>query len=380
MSRKKTLGSVAPCGLAMSDCSDAACAEYATCGKRVSASAAPCGLAMSDCTDACAEYATCQKKATASAAPCGLAMSECTDACAEYATCQKKATASAAPCGLAMSECTDACAEYATCQKKATGFITLKQLEDAAKRGKLLSWGDAEARPCTEGDDDSQYGPRGDDQKCTDEGGGGGYHDDTPDCTSPGCDLEEGHGGTHITDESRDAVREQNRQRSAEEGGDYDDEPASDVPEGYQEVDMGDPSLDPEGGDWEEFLTEPEEEAPLKETMKEEERVGKKASEEKAVQDKKDQRTATRIGRDQNLRPEDYHQFWNQDVWHINQAREILEHRAANPKSSEDADAVRSLLMNGPKVGGGYEKAGKRESGEPGAEDFYQKEDKSPIV
>ena len=161
---------------------------------------------------------------------------------------------------------------------------------------------------------------------------------------------------------------------------DEEDEPASDVPEGYQEVDMGDPDLDPEGGDWEEFLTEPEEEAPLKETMKEEERVGKKESKEQAVQDKEDQRTATRIGRDPNLRPEDYHQFWTQDVWHINKAREILEQRAANPKSPEDAQAVRSLLMNGPKVGGGYEKAGKREPGEPSAEDFYQKDDKSPIV
>lgn len=195
----------------------------------------------------------------------------------------------------------------------------------------VLGAGPAEARPCTDGDEDSEYGPHGDDQKCVDEGGG------------------------------------------------Y-DEPASDVPEGFQEVDMGDPNLDPEGGDWEEYLTDPEDEAPLKKTMKEEEKVEIKESKDQAAKDKINQRTATRIDRDGNLGPADYHQFWNQDVWHINQAREILEQRAANPKSPEDAEAVRSLLMNGPQVGGGYEKAGKREPGEPGAEDFIEREDRSPIV
>jgi hypothetical protein len=227
----------------------------------------------------------------------------------------------------------------------------------------VLGAGPAEARPCTDGDDDSEYGPRGDDQKCVDEGGGG----------KPRYEQSD----EEYLQEWRDDDRED------EEDGYFDDpsQEGSDVPEGYQEVDTGDPDLDPEGGDWEEYLTdEPEDEAPLKKTMKEEESVEKKESKDQAVQDKVNQRTATRLSRDENLGPADYHQFWNQDVWHINQAREILEQRAANPKSPEDAEAVRSLLMNGPKVGGGYEKAGKREPGEPGAEDFYEKEDRSPIV
>ncbi len=457
MPRKKTTGS-APCGIAMSDCTDAACAEYATCQKRVSASAAPCGLAMSDCSDACDKYATCQKRVSASIgacgvavsdcaevaccetgtcqqamaftlnwglrqpalaeelnwvgavsmAACGIAMSDCTDAaCAEYATCQKKATASVAACGLAMSECTDACAEYATCQKKTTGrFITRK---------KLLSFGDsAEARPCTEGDDDSEYGPRGDDQKCVDEGGGygdddpsgddydGGYYDESPDCTTPGCDLEEGHGGTCVTPESTEEARDRNRQRSADEGDDTveeqgypgqfpdDDEPAGDVPEGYQEV--GDPSLDPEDGDWESLFDEDlGQEMDLKRTLKEEEAVDKQ---EKTTQDKvsKEQsRTAISIPRDSTLDSNAYHQFWDpshtghsgvdeQRNFTLQKSVQILEERVSNPRSPEDAEAARSILMNGPKAGGTYQKTRKAEPGEPAAEDFIDREDRSPIV
>ncbi len=403
MPRKKTTGS-APCGIAMSDCTDAACAEYATCQKRVSASAAPCGLAMSDCSDACDKYATCQKRVSASIgacgvavsdcaevaccktgtcqqamaftlnwglrqpalaeelnwvgaasmAACGIAMSDCTDAaCAEYATCQKKATASVAACGLAMSECTDACAEYATCQKKTTGrFITRKE---------LLSFGDsAEARPCTEGDDDSEYGPRGDDQKCVDEGGGG-YGDDDP----SGDDYD---------------------------GGYYDEneEPAGDVPEGYQEV--GDPSLDPEDGDWESLFDEDlGQEMDLKRTLKEEEAVDKQ---EKTTQDKvsKEQsRTAISIPRDSTLDSNAYHQFWDpshtghsgvdeQRNFTLQKSVQILEERVSNPRSPEDAEAARSILMNGPKAGGTYQKTRKAEPGEPAVEDFIDREDRSPIV
>ncbi len=200
-----------------------------------------------------------------------------------------------------------------------------------------LNW--TGARPCTEGDDDSEYGPHGDDQKCVDEGGSG------------------------IVDEGYD-------------------EPASDVPEGFQEVDTGDPDLEPEGGDWEETLgPDEEDDMDVKKTMKEEEREGKKESKEQQQFEKESGRTATRLDRDPNLGPDEYHQFWNQDSLHINKARELLEQRAANPKSPEDAEAVRSLLMNGPKVGGGYEKAGKVQPGEPSAEDILEPErSRGPII
>ncbi len=406
MSRKRTRAS-APCGIAMSDCTEAVCAEYATCQKRVSASVAPCGRAMSDCNDACDEYHTCQKRVSASLAACGLAMSDCTDACDKYATCQKRVSASigacgvavsdcaevaccktgicqqamaytlnwgprqptlveelnwvgvasVAACGLALSDCTDAaCAKYATCQKKVTGrFITRKE---------LLSFGDStEARPCTEGDDDSQYGPRGDDQKCTDEGRGGQRSVDDGDNTVE----EQGYPG----------------QFSDDYDGGYDDEPAGDVPEGYQEVDTGDPSLDPEGGDWESLLDEGVDEGvDLKKTLKEEDRFAKEEQKVQETTDKKQSRTSIRIPRDPSLTPESYHQFWSHEnpTWAIQQAVKILEDRVGNPRTPEDSEAARSLLMNGPKAGGAYQKTKKADPGEPGAEDFIDREDKSPII
>jgi len=220
-----------------------------------------------------------------------------------------------------------------------------------------LTW--VEARPCTDGDDDSEYGPRGDDQKCVDEGGDpGSFNDD---------------GSYNTSDDEANMFDDYEADQEDPYGED-------DVPEGYQEVDMGGGDPDPEGGDWESLMDEEPGEDDLKQIQKQEQKVEKKESKDQAAQDKINQRTATRINRDGNLGPADYHQFWNQDVWHINQAREILEQRAANPKSPEDAEAVRSLLMNGPQVGGGYEKAGKRQPGEPGAEDFIDKDDRSPIV
>jgi hypothetical protein len=426
MSQKRTTAS-APCGLSMSectdacaefascehkakasascargysiaDCTDAACTEYATCGAKATASLAACGLAASDCTDAaCAEYATCQKKVTAGLAACGISLSDCTDAaCGEAACCQQAMAfvlswgptlveelnwaVATAPCGMAMSECTDACAEYATCQKKTTG------------RTLLLSWGDpVQARPCTDGDDDSEYGPHGDDQKCVDEGGG--YGDDDPEYGDNTVE-EQGYPGQFDDDDFEDEDDEQSpfdmedrgRDRSGllDDPNEYDEEDddysSEDVPEGFQEMDIN-PDLDLEDGDWEAPLDQEEpSDDDLKKTMKEEEKAVKMDKKQQMQEDKENQRTATRINRDGNLGPEDYHQFWNQDSWHVNEARKILEQRAANPKSPEDAEAVRSLLMNGPKVGGAYEKTRKADPGEPGAEDFMDKEDRSPIV
>ena len=288
-------------------------------------------------------------------AACGLSLSECTDAaCAEYATCQKKATASMGACGVAVSDCAEvACCKTGTCQQAMAYTLSwgprqLMLIEELNWTGAADS---AEARPCTEGDDDSQYGPRGDDQKCTDEGGSD-YGD---------------------------------------EGG-YEDEPASDVPEGFQEVDMGDPSLDPEGGDWESLLDEDMgEEMDLKKTMKEEEKSEKEEKKTQEQKSKEQSRTAISIPRDPNLDPNAYHQFWDpshtghsgmdeQRNYTLQKSVEILEDRVNNPRSPEDAEAARSILMNGPKAGGTYQKTKKAEPGEPGAEDFYQKEDRSPIV
>jgi hypothetical protein len=235
-----------------------------------------------------------------------------------------------------------------------------------------LNW--VGARPCTDGDDDSEYGPRGDDQKCVDDGGDYGYDDSfEDDQNGRGAERE-----NSLRDPYDDSFEDDQNGRGADRENRFASD--DDVPEGYQEVDMGDPDLDPEGGDWESLDQEEPTDDNLKKVMKDEEREGKREAKDQAAQDKVNQRTATRINRDGNLGPADYHQFWNQDVWHINQAREILEQRAASPKSPEDAEAVRSLLMNGPQVGGGYEKAGKREPGQPGAEDFIDKEDRSPIV
>ena len=178
-----------------------------------------------------------------------------------------------------MSDCTDsACAEYATCQKKATArFITRKE---------LLSFEDSsEPRLCTEGDDDSQYGPRGDDQKCVDEGGGGG--DNTVE--------EQGYPGQFSDEE---------------------DPYSDDVPEGYQEVDMGgDSDLDPEGGDWESLLDEgvDDDDTDLKRTMKEEDKSVKEEQKVQETTDKEQSRTSIRIPRDPSLTPESYHQFWNHE-------------------------------------------------------------------
>ncbi len=218
-----------------------------------------------------------------------------------------------------------------------------------------LQW--TEARPCTDGDEDSEYGPHGDDQKCVDEGGG--YED----LDEPSLDPE---GWPNMPDEEREGWR---------------DEP-SDVPEGYQEVDMGDPS-DPEGedGDWESLLDEDADEIDMKRTLKEEEQQKKQEKQEILKEEKVNKRTATRVPRDPNLGPDNYHQFWNRDDWHIERAREILEQRIANPKTLEDAEAAKSLLMNGPRVGGGYEKAGRLLPGEPSKEDFLGVErDRDPII
>ncbi|GAG85196.1 unnamed protein product, partial [marine sediment metagenome] len=89
-----------------------------------------------------------------------------------------------------------------------------------------------------------------------------------------------------------------------------------------------------------------------------------------------------RIPRDGQLQPGDYHQFWNHEnpSWAIQKSVKILEDRLNNASSPEEADAVRSILMNGPKAGGTYQKTKKSAPGEPGAEDFIDKEDRSPIV
>ncbi len=364
-------------GYSLSDCTDAACSEYATCNIKATASLAACGLAVSDCTDAaCAEYATCQKKATAGLAACGISLSDCTDAaCGEAACCQQAMafvlswgptlidelnwTVATAPCGLAMSECTDACAEYATCQKKTTGrYITRKQ---------LLSWGDpSEARPCTEGDDDSEYGPQGDDQKCVD-----GPEDGDNTVEEQGYPGQfDDDGGYNTSDDERN------------EFDDYESDQEEDVPEGYQEVEMDDP-MDPEGGDWESMLDQEEpSDDNLKKTMKQEDKA---AQQEKKAQDQTSQeqsRTSIRIPRSGELAPGDYHQFWNHEnpTWAIQESVKILVDRVNNPRSPEDSEAARSLLMNGPKAGGTYQKTKRAAPGEPGAEDFIDKEDKSPIV
>jgi hypothetical protein len=401
----KATASLAACGLAMSECTDA-CAEYASCKHKPTASAA-CGISLSDCTEsACAEYATCQKKATAGLAACGISLSDCTDAaCGKAACCQQAMafvlswgptlvdelnwTVATAPCGMAMSDCTDACAEYATCKKRATGsFMTRKR---------LLSWGDpAQARPCTDGDDDSQYGPRGDDQKCVDDpeagdntveeqgypgqfddGGGeeegGGWHD--PNYGGGGGKTEE-----EMTDEEYlQDWQEQDRQDT--EDGLFDEE-GNEVPEGYQEVDTGDP-MDPEGGDWETMLDQEEpSDDDLKKTMKQEDKAAQQEKKFQEQESKEQSRTSIRIPRSGELSPGDYHQFWNHEnpSWAIQKSVKILEDRLNNASSPEEADAVRSILMNGPKAGGTYQKTKKAAPGEPGAEDFIDKEDRSPIV
>jgi hypothetical protein len=454
-------------GFSIADCTDAECAEYATC-KATTATAfeetfppgsgrmgefpdkydepasAACGLAVSDCNEAaCAEYATCQKKATASLAACGIALSDCTDAaCGEAACCQQAMAfvlswgptleeklnwaVATAPCGMAMSDCTDAaCAEYATCQKKATGkFITRKQ---------LLSWGDpAEARPCTDGDDDSQYGPSGDDQKCTDdefpsvlpegqywkgigdgskpkmkknyedEGGEpGSFNEDELDEENRLGDIEEEKSQTDFRN-SREYDPDDGGSRFLDEDGiPRDDEEAydpetglpfdDDVPEGYQEVDTEDP-MDPEGGDWESVMDEDMgEEMDLKKTMKEEDKAAKQEKTADEQKSKEQSRTAISIPRDPSLEPNAYHQFWDaqhgghsgvdeQRNFTLQKAVQILEDRVNNPRSPEDAEAAKRVLMNGPKAGGTYQKTRKAAPGEPGAEDFIEKEDRSPIV
>ena len=256
--------------------------------------------------------------------------------------------------------------------------LWFRHTKAARRRRRLLSWGaPAEARPCTDGDDDSEYGPRGDDQKCTDDGGS--FNDDGSYNTS---DDEANLFDEYEADEEQ--YTEDRGGRLWDDPNDYDEEDedfsSEDVPEGFQEMDIN-PDLDLEDGDWEAPLDQEEPtDDDLKKTMKQEDKAAKHEQKQQMQEDKENQRTATRINRDGNLGPQDYHQFWNQDSWHVNEARKILEQRAANPKSPEDAEAVRSLLMNGPKVGGGYEKTRKADPGEPGAEDFMDKEDKSPIV
>jgi hypothetical protein len=394
----------------MSECTDA-CAEYASCKHKTTASAA-CGLAVSDCTEAaCAEYATCQKKATASLAACGISLSDCTDAaCGEAACCQQAmafvlswgptlveelnwaGAGSMAACGIAMSDCTDsACAEYATCQKKATGKL-------------ILSWGDpAQARPCTDGDDDSEYGPSGDDQKCTDDGfpeklPEGTYWDDVGGKPKPHMSYEdkgrkafeeEGLGDewdmmreepeideTDFPDE--DLYDEEGYEKEGEDWVSRDE----DVPEGFQEVDTEDP-MDPEGGDWENMLDQEEpSDDDLKKTMKQEDKAAQQEKKFQEQESKEQSRTSIRIPRSGDLQPGDYHQFWNHEnpTWAIQESVKILENRLQNASSPEEADAVRSILMNGPKAGGTYQKTKKTAPGEPGAEDFIDKEDRSPIV
>jgi hypothetical protein len=317
---------------------------------------AACGLSLSDCTEsACAEYATCQKKATASMGACGVAVSDCAEvACCKTGTCQQ-ATASVGACGVAVSDCAEvACCKTGTCQQAMAYTLSwgprqLMLVEELNWTGAADS---AEARPCTEGDDDSQYGPRGDDQKCTDEG-----------------------------------IEDYDRQEE-----DYYSGREEEIPEGFQEVDMGDPSMDPEGGDWESLLDEePEEEMDVKKTMKEEEKVEKEEQKTQEKTSKEQSRTAISIPRDPNLDPNAFHQFWDpshtghsgmdeQRNYTLQKSVEILEERMNNPRSPEDAEAARSILMNGPKAGGAYQKTKKAEPGEPGAEDFYQKEDRSPII
>jgi hypothetical protein len=300
-----------------------------------------------------------------------------------------------------MSDCTDAaCAEYATCQKKATGKL-------------ILSWGDpAQARPCTDGDDDSEYGPSGDDQKCTDDGfpeelPEGTYWDDVGGKPKPHMSYEdkgrkafeeEGLGDewdmmreepeideTGFPDE--DLYDEEGYEKEGEDWVSRDE----DVPEGFQEVDTEDP-MDPEGGDWESVMDEDMgEEMDLKKTMKEEDKAAKQEKTADEQKSKEQSRTAISIPRDPSLDPNAYHQFWDaqhgghsgvdeQRNFTLQKSVQILEDRVNNPRSPEDAEAAKRVLMNGPKAGGTYQKTRKAAPGEPGAEDFIDKEDRSPIV
>jgi hypothetical protein len=272
-----------------------------------------------------------------------------------------------------MSDCTDsACAEYATCQKKATGKF-------------ILSWGDpAEARPCTDGDDDSEYGPSGDDQKCVDEG----YSDEQ---FQNDLDDEDGiprhDDGAPFSDEETEEAEDYVQWGGSGGGEGYED----DVPEGYQEVDTEDP-MDPEGGDWETLLDQEEpSDDDLKKTMKQEDKAAQQEKKAADQTSKEQSRTAISIPRDPSLDPSAYHQFWDashlghtgvdeQRNFTLQKSVQILEERLKNASSPEEADAVRSILMNGPKAGGTYQKTKKAAPGEPGAEDFIDREDKSPII
>jgi hypothetical protein len=145
---------------------------------------------------------------------------------------------------------------------------------------------------------------------------------------------------------------------------------------------MDDP-MDPEGGDWESLLDQEEpSEDDLKKTMKQEDKAAQQEKKFQEQESKEQSRTSIRIPRSGELAPGDYHQFWNHEnpTWAIQKSVKILEDRLNNASSPEEADAVRSILMNGPKAGGTYQKTKKSAPGEPGAEDFIEKEDRSPIV
>jgi len=92
--------------------------------------------------------------------------------------------------------------------------------------------------------------------------------------------------------------------------------------------------------------------------------------------------------RDQRLAPGEYHQFWQTSgpEKYPNQHKQkkimlqLLEDRVNNPKSPEEGEAAKNILLNGPKEGGNYQKTKKSKPGEPGAEDFIDREDRSPII
>ena len=48
-----------------------------------------------------------------------------------------------------------------------------------------------------------------------------------------------------------------------------------------------------------------------------------------------------------------YDEFWDREnpSWAIQKSVQILEDRVSNPRSPEDAEAARSILMNGPREG-----------------------------
>jgi hypothetical protein len=171
--------------------------------------------------------------------------------------------------------------------------------------------------------------------------------------------------------------------------------------EGYEVVDPGeDPGADPEGGDWEALFDEPmpdldepaepdlEDPKQLKKSIEEEEKLQHPdvpQTQKEAKEKQAEQKRNLPIPKDPSRGPEDYHQFWDSEEWHVQESRKILEKRAADPTNPEDAQAARDYLLNGPKIGR-YHKAPVPKPGEE-EEEYEQahklwgpEREKGPII